>query len=702
MKIKIYYLFIISLFIVSCASLNDGTKTVKGAFDRSKQPKAGPPPTVNLGKPQTFELSNGLKIIVVENHKLPRASATLTIDNEPYYAGDKAGVSYLLGSLLGTGTKTITKDDFNEEIDYLGARVFFGSGSAGMNSLSKFFPRVFELMADAALNPIFTQEEFDKEVAKLLDGIKVGEKDVNNIGGRVESVLAYGINHPYGEFASKETVENVSLMDVQNRYDYYYKPNNAYLVVTGDVDFDNVKTLVEQHFSSWQRAEIPEYVMPNVDNVSATEIDFIDMPNASQTRIRALSTTKLKMNHPDFFPVLVANQIFGGDFNSYLNMNLREEHGFTYGARSRLGADKYVAKFSAGAEVRHAVVDSSIVELMKELNRIRTEKVEDERLKNTKANFAGQFIRALEKPETVARYALNIEVNDLPEDFYETYLQKINAVTSDDILRVAKKYFSYDKTRIVVTSKAIDVLPALEKLPYPINFYDKKGMPTTKPKMPESVSADVTVESIIANYLAALGGREKLESIKSVVQETSMEMQGMAITQIIKSKLPNLISQETIMMGQTASKLVFDGEDGYMMQMGNKIPLPPEQLAELKEKTGIFEELYYGFDDNELTIEGIFPIEGKEAYKIIVISPSGKKVFKYYDKQSGLLIKQESFVKNPMTGEEMIQPMIFSDYKENDGVQFPHKLSTQMMGQDMEIIITDIKLNVPLTADDFK
>ena len=378
MKIRknLLILLTFSLFFVGCASVN------KGGFDRSQQPKAGPPPTVNLGKPMTFELANGLKVIVMENHKLPRASARLTIDNEPYFAGDKSGVSPLLGSLLGTGTKTITKDDFNEEIDYLGARVFFGSGSAGMNSLSKFFPRVFELMADAALNPIFTQEEFDKEVAKLLDGIKAGEKDVATIGSRVESVLAYGLNHPYGEFASKETVENVLLADVQNRYDYYFKPNNAYLVVTGDVDFDNIKTLVEQHFGGWESAEIPKYLMPEVNNVSETEIDFIDMPNASQKRIRALSTTKLEMNHPDFFPVLVANQIFGGDFNSYLNMNLREEHGFTYGARSRLSADKYVAKFSAGAEVRHAVVDSSIVELMKELNRIRTEKVEDERLKN--------------------------------------------------------------------------------------------------------------------------------------------------------------------------------------------------------------------------------------------------------------------------------------------------------------------------------
>ena len=576
MKFKLYTTFLIAFLLIGCASQSDKF--------RSQQPKSGPPPTVNLGTPQTFELENGLKVIVMENHKLPRASAKLTIDNDPYYEGDKVGVSSLLASLFGTGTKNIPKDDFNEEIDFLGARVSFGSKSARMSSLSKFFPRVFELMADALLNPVFTQEEFDKEVDQLIDGIKSGEKDVNTIGNRVERALAYGLDHPYGEFASKESVENIMLQDVQVIYDKYIKPNNAYLVVTGDVDFGEVKDLVEQQFSNWEKDELPKDELSEVVNADETEIDFVDMPNASQTRIRVLSTTKLLMNDTDFFPVLVANQIFGGDFNSYLNTNLREKNGFTYGARSGFGANKYVSLFSAGAAVRHEIADSAIVETMKELNRIRTEKVEGDRLRDTKANFAGKFVRALEKPETVARYALNIEVNELPNNFYETYLQKINAVTADDILRVAKKYFNNENARIVVTSKATDVLPALEKLPYKMKFFDKYGNTTEKPKMPEKISSDITVSKVIEKYLVAIGGREKLQAIRTLVQESSMEMQGMKITQITKSMSPNLLSQETMMMGQTASKVVFDGVDGYMKQMGSEMPIPDEQLAELKVK----------------------------------------------------------------------------------------------------------------------
>ena len=180
---KTKFIYLITLFFL--------TASVSAQIDRSVQPKPGPAPKINLGKPQTFELKNGLKVLVVENHKLPRVSASLTIDNTPIFEGEKAGVSSLTGSLLGSGTKNIGKDAFNEEVDYLGANISFGSQSARLSSLSKYFPRVLELMADAAQNPIFTQEEFDKEANLLKDGIKSGENSVLNIANRVQNLLSY-------------------------------------------------------------------------------------------------------------------------------------------------------------------------------------------------------------------------------------------------------------------------------------------------------------------------------------------------------------------------------------------------------------------------------------------------------------------------------------------------------------------------------
>jgi len=672
------------------------TLSLSAQIDRSVQPKPGPSPKINIGKPQTFELKNGLKVLVVENHKLPRVSATLTLDNNPIFEGEKAGVSSLVGSLFGSGTKNISKDAFNEEVDYLGANISFSSQSARLNSLSKYFPRILELMADAAQNPIFNQEEFDKEVNKLLDGIKSGENSVSNIANRVQSALAYGKNHPYGEFSSKETVEKVTLADVQNFYNTYYKPNNAYLVIVGDVNFGEVKKLVEKNFSKWSKGILPSYNVPEVTNVAKTEINFIDMPNSVQSDVTVLSTVDFKMNEADYHAVLLANRIFGGDFNSHLNMNLREKHGFTYGARSGINADKStVALFSAGAQVRNAVTDSTVVEIMKELKSIRATKVTEEELNNVKAAYVGSFVRNIEKPQTVAGYALSIRTNNLPEDFYETYLTKLNAVTIDDIQRVALKYFSEDNARIIVTGKALDVLPSLEKLPYKINYFDKEGNSTSKPEMTKPIPVGVTKQTVLDNFIKAVGGAEKVNKIKSVYSISEASIQGMALTMDSKSMAPNKQSVIVSGMGMTLSKMIFDGEKGYNEQQGMKKEMSGDELEKAKSNTVPFPEISYATNE-KVTLTKIEPINGSDAYVVKI----DENTTVYYDVASGLKIKQSTDMK---VGEQtMNQSLDFSDYKEVNGVKFPHMFKMSAGPQQFDFIIKEIKINEGVTEEDFK
>jgi predicted Zn-dependent peptidase len=686
-------------FLMSCNSTKNTTMTQQ-TFDRNIQPKPGPAPKVNLGKPTTFTLDNGLKVLVVENHKLPRVSVNLTLDNPPLYEGDKAGVSQLLGSLLGSGTENMSKDDFNNRVDFLGSRVWFSSTGGGLSSLTKFFPEVFELLADGALNPKFSQEEFEKEQAKAIDGVKSGEKSVGNISNRVERVLAYGADHPYGEFTTVTSLENLTLGDVQSLYDKYYVPNNGYLVVTGDVTTAEVKPLVEKYFSNWEAKELPEYKIPETDNVAQTQINFIDMPEASQTQVNIVSTTHMTMDDPDYFPLLVANHIFGGDFNSHLNMNLREAHGFTYGARSSVPADRYVSMFRAGAKVRNEVVDSVVVEIMKEVNRMYSDKVTAEELNTVKASYSGRFVMNMEKPETITRYALNIEKNDLPEDFYEKFLENINAVTADDVMRVSQKYFNKDNLRIAVTSKGSEVIPALEKLGYPIHYFDKTGNTAEKPKLPEAASADVTPVSVLNNYYNAVGGKDKLESIKSIQQTYEMQMQGMMVQNVYKMAAPNKINVETIVMGQSYGKMVFDGNEGYAEQMGAKMPLPADQLEEFQNRKGIIEELYLADSGAELSIEGVFPVNGSDAYKM-AIKKGDQVSYKYFDKESGLLVREEKSQKGP-DGKDTLVPTDFHDYKDINGLKIAHKVTTQAMGQSMEMEIKDLQINPVFDAGTFK
>jgi zinc protease len=441
------------------------------------QPTPGPAPKININKPQTFKLNNGLTVMVVENHKLPRVSFSLSTDNPPYTEGSKKGVDDITTSMVGNGSLNIPKEKFNDEIDFLGADINFYSSGASASGLSKYSKRILELMADGALYPNFVQEEFDKEKEKLIDGLKTQEKSISAVSRRVENVLAYGRSHPSGEYLSEETINNVSLMDVQNNYYSYFVPGNAYLVVIGDVKFIEIKTLIEDLFSAWPKATAPKLSYSNPENADFTQINFVDMPNAVQSEISIINTNTLRMSDPDYFPVIIANQVLGGDFNSYLNMNLREAHGWTYGANSSIGANKYSPmKFKANSQVRNAVTDSAVVEFLKEIKRIRTELVSAENLANVKAGYVGKFVMQIEKPQTIGRYAMNIEVEGLPADFYENYIKNINAVTAEDVLRVANKYIKYDNLRIIITGKADEVIPSLERLKIPIFQFDKFGV----------------------------------------------------------------------------------------------------------------------------------------------------------------------------------------------------------------------------------
>ena len=280
---------IFTFFLSFCASLTFAQ------IDRSVQPTPGPAPTINIEKPYTFKLDNGLKVMVVENHKLPKVSMTLTIDNSPIVEGDKAGVS-LTGDMLGTGTVEISKDDFNEKVDYLGASIWYGSQSAGANSLSKYFPEILELLADGAINPVFSQEEFDKKKTQLIEGIKSGEKNVAVIQRRVSSALAFGLDHPYGEFISEESINNVQLNDVITFYNTYFKPENAYLVIVGDVDGKATKKLVKEYFSDWKAEKVPQYAYSAPKDVQYSQINFIDMPNAVQSEIEVTNMVDLKIS----------------------------------------------------------------------------------------------------------------------------------------------------------------------------------------------------------------------------------------------------------------------------------------------------------------------------------------------------------------------------------------------------------------------
>jgi predicted Zn-dependent peptidase len=335
------------------------------------QPKAGKAPIVNIKKPQTFTLANGLKVMVVENHKLPKVTYNLTIDNPPFAEGAKKGVDELCSYIIGNGNTEISKSDFNEEVDFLGASVSFNSHGAYASSLSKYASRILELLSYGALHPVFSETEFNKQKAKLIEGLRSQEKSVPAIANRVVDVLTFGKEHPSGEYITEQTINAIALADVQENYNNYFVPENAYLVIIGDVKLDAVKPLVEKLFGDWKRKDTATKTYSAPENVAVTQINFIDAPNAAQSEISVVNTINLKMSDNDFFPAVLATYILGGGFNSYLNMNLREEHGWTYGANAIIGSGKYTTKMRSASSIKTAATDSAVVEFIKEIKKSR-------------------------------------------------------------------------------------------------------------------------------------------------------------------------------------------------------------------------------------------------------------------------------------------------------------------------------------------
>lgn len=657
-------------------------------IDLNAMPKPGPTPAINIAKPKTFQLSNGLTVMVVENNKLPRVNASLSMDRPPYNEGSVTGVSQIMAEQFENGTTNISKDDFNKKVDYLGANLNFSSGGASANSLSKYFPEVLGLMADAIINPKFSAEEIQNSKERAIEGLKSEEKNASSIASKVSNALMYGKNTSRGEFETIESINKIQLADVQNTYKKYYAPDNAYLVIVGDVKFDQVKPLIEKAFSGWKKANTPIAQLEPASNVAKTEINVVDVPSAVQSVVSLNNLNTLKMKDANYFPATIANYILGGGGEARLFMNLREKNGFTYGAYSSMVASKYSPQFSASASVRNEVTDKAVKEFMNELNAIST--VKPEELANAKAKLKGAFILALEQPATIAKFALNQKVQDLPADFYTNYLKSIDKVTAADVSNAVKATILPNQSRIFIAGKASDISEGLEKLGYPVKYFDKEANPVAKPTV-QKVDANVTVASVADKYINAIGGKANLAKITSYTTNASMSMQGQNIDfKIVKAQGGKELTTVTA-MGQVVQKQVFDGKTGYSMQMGQRVEITPEEIAEKQKNPELFEEL--GFAKSaDYKLGGIEKIGGEDSYAI-----KGGDTTYYYSVATGLKTGETKKVK--AKGQEMTIPTTFSNYKDVNGVKMPYTISVSQMGMDMTMTVKSYEINKATDAD---
>lgn len=670
-------------------------------LDRSIRPKAGPAPEIKLGKTESFTLPNGMKVFVVENHKLPALSVSIQLDIKPELEGDMAGFHEMVGELITSGTKTRSKDQLNSAIDAIGARINATDDRVTGNSLKKHQNALLELMSDVVINADFKQAELEKLRTQALSGLEAAKNEPDQMLENVSRKINFGAAHPYGQISTDETVKKMTLDRCRNYYQTYFRPNVAYMAIVGDVTMAEMKPLIEQYFGKWQKADVPVANYPAAPKPSSTRVGLAVRDAAVQSVFNITYPIDLKPGEPDVVKARVANNILGGGSQGRLFLNLREAHGWTYGSYSTMDEDDITGYFKAYAKCRNAVTDSSITETIREMKRMQTELVSEEELKNRLTYMTGNFAMGLENPQTVANYAINIERYHMPKDYYTNYLKNLNAVTAADVQAMAKKYITPENANIVVIGSE-EMATKLAKFGK-VDMYDNYGRPAGA-KTQQVAPAGVTAKEVLKKYVAAIGGEKAITGIKDMKTVRMAEMPGMSISFTEVKKAPNKMKTVVEAMGNTIQKVVFDGTKGYQEAQGQKQNLEGEELSSIKEKADLQADLHPEQYSKELALKGIESIEGSNAYVIEMTSTDGKKSKAYYDVNSGYLVKQVATATTEQG--DMTTTVEFSDYKEvpsTNGYKMAYTVKlTGMAPVPLTAILKTVEINKGVADTEFQ
>jgi zinc protease len=442
---------------------------VAAPIDLTKPPVLAAPPALRVPPITTRQLPNGLRIVVVEQHELPIADVILAIRNGG--EADPAtgtGTAALTSALLTEGTTTRTALQIADQAAFLGVRLGAGSGweqsSVSLHTPTAQLDSALALFADVALHPAFPAPDLERVRKVRLTSLQQLRDRGPSIADRAYATALYGEQHPYGRplAGTEASLAAISRVDLQRFYDTYYRPNNATLLVVGDVRPDDVERRAQALFGGWARGDVPAPTNPTAQAPKATTLVLIDKPGAAQSSFR-LGGIGAPRSTKDYFALQVLNTILGGSFTSRLNQNLRETKGYTYGAGSGFSMRRLAGPFTASAEVVSAKSDSALVEFMKELRAIRDTVPSDE-LAKAKRYLQLGLPEDFETTSSIAGQMLPLITYGIPLDFYNSAVENIGAVTQTDVQRVARQYVDPDKLTVVIVGDRKSIEPGLRAL----------------------------------------------------------------------------------------------------------------------------------------------------------------------------------------------------------------------------------------------
>jgi predicted Zn-dependent peptidase len=455
--------------VVTTASPTPPAPVVAAPIDLTKPPVLGAPPALRVPPITTRQLPNGLKIVVVEQHELPIVDVLLQLrtggEADP---ANGTGAAALTSALLTEGTTSRSALQIADQAAYLGVRVGASSGweqsTVSLHTPTAQLDSAMALFADIALHPAFPAGDLERVRRVRLTSLQQLRDRGPSIADRAYATALYGEQHPYGRplAGTEASIAAISRTDLQSFYDTYYRPNNATLLVVGDVKPDDVERRAQTLFGGWKRADVPAPTNTVAQAPKATTLVLIDKPGAAQSSFR-LGGIGAPRSTKDYFALQVLNTILGGSFTSRLNQNLRETKGYTYGAGSGFSMRRQAGPFTASAEIVSAKSDSALIEFMKELRAIRDTVPSDE-LAKAKRYLQLGLPEDFETTGSIAGQMLPLLTYGISLDFYNSAVENIGAVTQADVQRVARQYVDPDRLTLVIVGDRKMIEPGLRAL----------------------------------------------------------------------------------------------------------------------------------------------------------------------------------------------------------------------------------------------
>jgi zinc protease len=477
----------VSLLIPALCAALVACAVAQETLDRNVRPNLGPTPDVRLPEIQKAELPNGLRVWLVEAHKVPIVAFNMVL-----FAGSERdplstpGIASMTAAMIQEGTATRSSLRIADDIDAIGASMNIAAqtdfATAALSCLTKHMGAALQVYADVIEHPAFPEQEFARLKNDRLTSLLQQRDRPRTIASRAFSAILYGSAHPYGNDVSgtEESIKELTRDDLVKFYGTYFRPNNAVLVVVGDVTLKEMLPKLTSTFADWKAGTVPAAGSFPTPSIESRTVYLIDKPGAAQSEVR-IGYPALARNTPDFFATEMVNLVLGGQFSSRLNSNIRERRGFSYGVRSAFQYSRMPGPFVASGAIQTAKTDSALQEFIREIDLMQSKGLSAEELEFAKNRTKGVFATSFETPVQIARGLVNIVVYNLPDEYYVNYLKNVDAVSLADARRAARQYLDSSKMAMVVVGDLKVIRPGIERMKFgPTVVTDMNGHPAGK------------------------------------------------------------------------------------------------------------------------------------------------------------------------------------------------------------------------------